>query len=177
MLNALLSSALVLVSLGLLLYLLRLLFNALSLPLDGFIERRRFASVVKRAHRCDRQLRSGDLDAALRGLRSAFYLHIIRNRALASSVANHHTALLSRLIAITSDLHEGPVRLFSLAKADRLLNERSELQRRLFAARQSRSGERRGIEAKLHENRRELQATLSSLVDEVRSTHERPRVH
>jgi len=128
MLNALIATVLVFISVGLLLYLISLLFNAASLPLGGFFERQRFARYVARARRCDQLMQHGDTEQALRQLRAAFYLYAVSNRGLASSVANHHTALLSRLIAITSELQDGTVRLLSLAKTDRLLTERSELQ-------------------------------------------------
>src|SRR4051812_44515037 len=124
MLEALLKTALVLFSLSLMLYLLGILFNAVSLPLGVVFERQRFARSVARARRCDGLLREGNTDQALRELRAAFYLHPVSNRALASAVANHHTALLSRLIAITNDVQGGSVRLLSLAKTDRLLTER-----------------------------------------------------
>src|SRR5262249_38337715 len=136
MVNALLATVLVFVSIGILLYLIGLLFNAASLPLGGLLERQRFALYAARARRCDALMQRGQTEQALRQLRAAFYLHAVTNRALATSVANHHTALLSRLIAITSDLQGGTVRLLSLAKTDRLLTERSELQRRYFAAKQ-----------------------------------------
>jgi hypothetical protein len=126
MLNLLLAILVVSASVGLLLYLVGLLLNAASLPLGGWLERRRFAHHVARAHRCDAFMKQGNTDQALRQLRAAFYLHEVSNRSLATSVANHHTALLSRLISITSDLQDGSVRLLSLAKTDRLLSERSE---------------------------------------------------
>jgi hypothetical protein len=178
MLNALLALVLVTVALGLLLYLLALLFNAASLPLGGVLERQRFARCAARARRADALLQNHEIDAALRLLRSAFYLHPISNRALSSRVANHHTALLSRLIAITNDLQGGSVRLLSLAKADRLLSERSELQRRYFLAKQSARREKlRQALVQLHGNSRELEAALQQLIAEVRSARQPTRLH
>jgi hypothetical protein len=114
----------------------------------------------------------------LRQLRAAFYLYAVSNRALASTVANHHTALLSRLIAITSDVQGGTVRLLSLAKADRLLTERSELQRRFFAAKQGAPRLRlREIQRQLDANSRELAAALQQLISEVRAARQPPRYH
>ena len=178
MLNALLATLLVVVSLGLLLYLLSLVFNAASLPLGGLLERQRFARCAARARRCDALLQQGNIDAALRQLRGAFYLHPVSTRALSSTVANHHTALLSRVLSVTNDLQGGTVRLLSLAKTDRLLAERSELQRRYFAAKQSRRSERvREIQRQLRVNSRELDAALEQLLAEVRAAHQPARFH
>ena len=178
MLNLLLATFLVSVSVGLLLYLVGLLFNAASLPLGGWLERRRFARYVTRARRCDAFMKQGRTDQALRQLRAAFYLHEINNRSLATSVANHHTGLLSRLISMTPDLQDGSVRLLSLAKTDRLLTERSELQRRYFAARQSpRQGRVRELRSQLHANSRDLNAALEQLMAEARAVRQPPRYH
>lgn len=178
MLNALLAAALVLFSVGLMLYLITLLFHAARLPLGGFLERHRFARHAARARRCDELLQSGATDAALRELQAAFYLRAVDNRTLAGTVTNHHTALLSRLIAITSDVQDGTVRLLSLAKADRLLSERSELQRRYFAARQGGRPERlQDLQSLLDTNARELAATLRQLVAEVLAARQPQRMH
>lgn len=178
MLNALIATVLVFISVGVLLYLLGLLFNAASLPLGGLWERQRFARCAAHARRCDQLLQEGRLDPALRQLRAAFYLHTVTSRSLSSTVANHHTALLSRLIAVTSDLQGGSVRLLSLAKTDRLLSERSELQRRYFTAKQgSRRQRLREVVGELHINRRELDAALEQLIGEVRAARPASRFH
>jgi hypothetical protein len=178
MLNALLATVLVFVSVGLLLYLVGLLFNAASLPLGGLLERQRFARYVARARRCDMLMQRGETDHALRQLRAAFYLYAVTNRTLASAVANHHTGLLSRLISITSDVQGGTVRLLSLAKTDRLLTERSELQRRYFAAKQSpRSQRSREMHHQLLQNSRELEAALAQLIAEVHAARQPARYH
>ena len=178
MVTALLAAVLVFAAMGVLLYLVGLLFNAASLPLGGLFERQRFARHVARLRRGDALLQQGDVEQALRQLRAAFYLHAVGSRSLASNVANHHTALLSRLIAITSDVQGGSVRLLSLAKTDRLLTERSELQRRYFAARQGARRERvREIQAQLHANGNELEATLQQLIAEVRAARQPARSH
>ena len=178
MLNALLAALLVVAAVALLLYLVNLLFNAASLPLGGWLERQRFARYVARARRSDAFLQHGHVDSALRQLRAAFYLYAVSNRSLASSVANHHTGLLSRLISITSEIQGGSVRLLSLAKTDRLLTERSELQRRYFAARQSPRTERvRELQAQLHSNSRDLAAALEQLIAEVRTAQQPRRYH
>src|SRR5262249_32543046 len=161
---ALLATVLVFVSVGLLLYLVGLLFNAASLPLGGLLERQRFARYLARARRCDALMQQGDTEAALRHLRAAFYLYAVSNRALASAVANTHRAWLSRLMPITSDLQGGRVRLLPLAKTDRLLPERSELQRRYFTAKQGSRRERvREMHGQLLENGRQLESALQQL--------------
>ena len=178
MMNALLATALVFASVGLMLYLINLLFNAASLPLGGFLERQRFGRYVARARRCDTLMQRGDTDQALRHLRAAFYLFAVSNRPLATSVANHHTALLSRLIAVTSPVQGGTVRLLSLAKTDRLLSERSDLQRRYFTARHNAPRERvRELHRQLAINGRELEATLQQLIAEVQAARQPPRYH
>jgi hypothetical protein len=178
MLNLLLAALVVSASIGLLLYLVGLLLNAASLPLGGWMERRRFARYVARAHRCDAFMKQGRTDQALRQLRAAFYLHEISNRSLATSVANHHTGLLSRLISMTSEMQDGSVRLLSLAKTDRLLTERSELLRRYFAARQSpRQGRVRELRSQLHANSRDLSAALEQLIAEARALRQPVRYH
>jgi hypothetical protein len=178
MLNALLATLVVLASIGLLLYLVALLFSAASLPLGGWLERRRFARYVARARRCDVLIQQGHADFALRQLRAAFYLHAVSSRSLAMSVANHHTGLLSRLISMTSDLHDGTVRLLSLAKTDRLLTERSELQRRYFAVRQGARKDRlREIQVQLRANSRDLEAALGQLLTEARAVRKPAQYH
>lgn len=178
MLNAAVAALLVFASVGLLLYLIGLLFNAASLPLGGWLERRRFGRYVARARRCDAFIQQGRTDQALRQLRTAFYLYEVSSRSLASSVANHHTGLLSRLISMTSELQDGTVRLLSLAKTDRLLTERSEIQRRYFAAKQGpRAARLREIRAQLHANGRDLESALEQLIAEARAARQPVRYH
>jgi hypothetical protein len=178
MLQALLATVLVFISVGILLYLTMLLFNAASVPLGAWLERRRFVRHVTRARAADALLERGEIDAALHTLRSAFYLQTVSNLGLASDVANHHTGLLSRLLAISAEAQGGAVRLLSLAKTDRLLGERSELQRRYFAARQSGRADRvREAEQHLRANAQEMAAVLQQLVTEVHAVRQPARYH
>ncbi len=178
MLNLSLAALLVIAALGLLLYLAGLLFNAVNVPLGGWFERYRFERYLARAREIDAAMRQGQADAALRALQRAFYLHTVSSPSLAMSVANHHTGLLSRLIALTTDLQNGTVRLLSLAKVDRLLTERSELQRRYLAARQSGHPSRlRDFQRQLRANRRELGSALEQLIAEAAATRQPPRYH
>ena len=177
MLEALFATLVVGASFAILFYLGGILFSALSVPLGNLLERQRFTRHVARARRSDELLQQGEVDEALLEIHAAFYLYAVYNRNLASAVANHHTGLLARLIAITSDLQGGGVRLLSLAKTDRLLSERSELQRRYFAARQGSPRERvREILHRLGENSRELDTALQHLISEVRNAR-RPAMY
>jgi len=176
MLNALFATILVFVSVGLLLYLLSLLAAAARLPLNGLLERWRFVRHVARARRSDVLLAHGEVDAALVELRRAFCLHVVRQATLLSAIANHHTGLLSRVLTVVSERHEGSLRLLSLARTDRLLAERGDLQRRHAAA--CAGGPRARIHAlrnQLAANRRELDATLDQLIAEARSACQSPR--
>jgi hypothetical protein len=114
----------------------------------------------------------------LRALRRAFYLHPVGSPSLAMSVANHHTGLLSRLIALTSEVQNGTVRLLSLAKVDRLLTERSALQRRYLAARQSHHLSRvREVRGQLRANSRNLAVALEHLIAEAAAVRQPPQYH
>ena len=186
MLNALLATVLVFAGVGLLLYLVGLLFNAARSAAGGagapdlrtMWERWRINRCVARARRGDALRERGDLNGALREFQAAFFLRPLRNRSLGSLVVNHHAGLLSRLIAITEDLQGGTVRLLSLAKVDRLLNERSELQRRSFASRFA--GEQlrvREAERQLGQNSGELQAALRQLIVEIQSSRQTAHLH
>lgn len=179
MLNLALALVLGVVALGLLAYIIALCAGALGGPLGGYLERQRFAQRVARAERIDRLLQQGQVDAALPLVVGSFYLSTLRSPGLASAVANHHTGLLSRLIALTSEAQGGSVRLLSLAKTDRLLAERAALQKRHAAGAQGGSPQRRRtVRQQLETNRKALQAALTQLVDEVRAAREQsPRYH
>jgi hypothetical protein len=187
MLNALLATLLVFASAGLLLYLIGLLFNAVrvaagggSISLDpgATWEQWRVHRCVARARRGDALREQGDLDGALREFQAAFVLHTLRTRALGSLVVNHHAGLLSRLIAVTEEAQGGTVRLLSLAKVDRLLNERSDIQRRAFASRHAGDRARvRELEAQLVQNRDELRAALRHLIGEIHTARRPVAMH
>ena len=179
MLSAVFALVLVAASVALLLFLISLLFNAVHLPLGGALERRRFTQSQERGRRGDALLAQGDVPRALEEFRKAFFLDaIVSDRTLLSPVHNHHTGLLSRLIAVTEEVHGG-IRLMSLAKADRLLNERSDLQRRYFRALDGNRnvGQPRELYGKLKQNRSELQTCLKQLVSEIASSRAGERYH
>ncbi len=178
MLNALLVTAMVFASVGLMLYLITLLFNAANRPLSGLVERWRIARCVGRARRCDALLERGEAEPALRELRRAFYLYPVHDHGCGRAVADLHTGLLSRLITLTADAHGGSVRLLSLVKVDRLLSERAELQKSYLAVYQSGSPHRTAaVYQQLLGNRGELDGALHQLMAEVRAARQPPRAH
>ena len=175
MLNFVLALVLGAVAVWLLGYLVRLLLAAAGFPLTGAFERFWLNRHVQRALQADRLLQQGQLDNALPLLRDSFCLYVFRDLDLAHAAANHHTGVLSRLLSIT----EESVRPLSLAKVDRLLRERRELQRSWIAVRQSpgKSGRVRELSAKLAANRGELLPAIRQLIEEVRTASRRPLYH
>lgn len=171
MLVTLIGIAVLAVSLGVLAYLGSVLWGAARGPLGAYFERQQFARHATRIDRADRLLREADIPAALAELEAALYPHPPQTATMARAVANHHTGLLSRLIAAADSVQGQRVRLISLAKADRLFHERAALQQRYVALRQSGSRQRlRQIEQDFRANTRELRAALSALSAEIAST-------
>jgi hypothetical protein len=170
MLVTLIGVAVLAVSIGVLVYLGSVLWGAARGPLGSFLERQQFERHAARVERADRLLREGDIPGALLELEAALYPHPPQTAAMARAVANHHTGLLSRLIAAADSVQGQRVRLISLAKADRLFHERAALQQRYVALRQSGSRQRlRQLEQDLRGNTRELRAALNALSAEIAS--------
>ena len=171
MLVTLIAVVVLVVSLGVLAYLGSVLWGAARGPLGAFFERQQFERHAARITRADRLLREGDITGALLELEAALYPQPPQTAAMARSVANHHTGLLSRLIAAADSVQGQRVRLISLAKADRLFHERAALQQRYIALRQSGSRQRlRQLEQDFRVNTRELRAALNALSAEIAST-------
>lgn len=167
---ALIGLAVVAASIGVLVYLATMLWGAARGPVGAFFERQQFDRHVAHAQRGDRHLRDGELEQALSAFEAALYPSPPQNAAMAKAIANHHVALLSRLIAAADHVQGPRVRLISLAKVDRLFHERAALQHRYVALRQSGSRQRlRSLEQDLRTNTRELRATLSALTAEIAS--------
>jgi hypothetical protein len=150
------------VSLGLLLYLTGLLWNAAAPPLRGIVERRRLQYYSERAARGDQLLRDGELQQALRVFEACLYPNPAMSSALAAAIQRHHTGLLSRFLAAADGLQGERVRLMSLAKADRLFDQRKLLQGRYLAG-----DRRRAIDGEFRDNTRALREALHNLADEV----------
>lgn len=171
MLYPLIGLAVVAVSVAVLVYLGGMLWSAARAPVGAFFERQQFERHVARAQRGDQLLRDGALAGALAEFEAALYPSPPHSAAMAKAIANHHTGLLSRLIAAADSVQGERVRLISLAKADRLFHERAALQQRYLALRQSGSRQRlRALEQEFRANTRELRATLSALTAEIATT-------
>lgn len=164
------SAAVVVIAIALTGYLVTLLLSAAAEPLQTFWERRSFAMHRHRAKQSDVLLKLGASDAALRQLRLSFFLEPVREPSLASEIVNHHAALLARMISLTNELCGGSVRLLSLAKADRLLSERNELQRRYLRAYETLQSPRlRDLLQELDCNRHDLEQALDQLFAEIQA--------
>lgn len=162
------AAAAVVISIGVTGYLITLLLSAAAEPLQSFWEWRRFATHQRRVRQFDGLLKLGATHEALRQLRISFFLEAVREPPLAAEIINHHAAVLARMISLTNEICGGSVRLLSLAKADRLLTERNELQRRYLRAYQaSQSTRLRDLLQELECNRRELEQALDQLFAEV----------
>jgi hypothetical protein len=156
--------------LGLVLAVLILLLHPLALPALTALERARFARRLARAARADSLLRARRLEAALRDLEQAFCLFTVRADArLVEQIAAHHTGLLSRFLTVVEDLPQGRVRLLSLAKVDRLLERRADLEHALLQLRNRswRDGRRIQLERELRRSARDLRVALRELVADV----------
>jgi hypothetical protein len=165
-------AALVLLPLGLALVLLilGLLLSPLAVPALRALERARFARHLARAARADSHLKSRRLDAGLHDLELAFCLFTVRaDPRLLEQIGAHHTGLLSRFLTVIEDLPQSRVRLLSLAKVDRILDRRGDLENALLQLRNRswRDGRRIQLERELRRNARDLRAAVHELVADV----------
>jgi hypothetical protein len=172
--NLLLGFILLVAALGIIGYVGYLLLGALPISFSTMLERQRIRIYLARANLGDRHLNSGNLDRALAEFQAALYPHPTFSRELAKLVAAHHTGLLSRFVAAADRLQDDRVRLISLAKADRLLQERIALQRRYLEAR---GASRRGIRRQFSDNTDDLRITLAKLAAEIKAQAQEPRYH
>lgn len=159
-------------------YILFLVLAALDWQPATQFERWRFMRFARRIRAGDHALESGQVEAALRAFRAAFYPHAARSRAMAEEINRHHTALLSRLIAAADELQGGTVRLLALAKVDRLFHERRDLQRALLTIDGSRHRERlENVRAEFAANTEQLRAAFEALNIEILSSRPQKRYH
>jgi hypothetical protein len=150
--------------------LLSLLARPLLAPALAAIERARFQRCLARAARGDAHLQERQIEAALREFEAAFCLMIVRGDArLAEQIVRHHTGLLSRLLSVADDLPHQRVRLLALAKVDRLLDRRTEMQRAYLQLRSRplRDGRRLQLERELRRNTREARAAVRELIADL----------
>ena len=164
--------ALVLVPIALVLVagLVGLLARPLITPGLAMIERGRFQRRLARAARGDAHLHAHHVEAALRELESAFCLMTVRSDPrLLDQIGRHHVGLLSRLLSVADDLPQHRVRLFALAKVDRLLDRRSEMHRAYLQLRSRplRDGRRLQLERELRRNARDTRAAVRELVADL----------
>jgi hypothetical protein len=147
-----------------------LLARPLITPALGALERARLQRCLARAARGDAHLHEHEIEAALREFEAAFCLIIVRaDTRLAEQIPRHHTGLLSRLLSVADDLPPQRVRLLALAKVDRLLDRRSEMQRAYLQLRNRpiRDARRLQLERELRRNARDLRAAVRELVADL----------
>jgi hypothetical protein len=150
--------------------LLALLMSPLALPALRAIERARFARRLARTARADSALKGHRVDGALRDLEQSFCLFTVRaDPRLVDQVAAHHTGLMSRFLTIVETLPHGRVRLLSLAKVDRILARRRQLEDALLQLRNRswRDGRRIQLERELRRSAHDLRAAVRELVADV----------
>src|ERR1051326_8609625 len=164
--------ALVLLPIAMLLVagLVLLLARPLVLPALAALERARFQRCLARAAHGDARLHERQIEAALREFEAAFCLIIVRADArLADPIPRHHTGLLSRLLSPADDLPPHRGRLLALAKVERLLTRRSEMQRAHLQLRNRplRDARRLQLERGLRRNARETRAAVRELIADL----------
>ena len=167
------------IAVGVLVYLGQLLVSAFSQSFGGVFERAAFQRCGVRCARGDELLEKGDHNGAMQAFADAFFLRPVRSDAdLLSDIANYHTGLLSRLLTIADELGKGRVRLLSLARTDRLLAERLEIQLDYFRTSKRDDRERlRDIDRRLRENQTQVRVAITRLIEEIRSSEEKVMYH
>jgi len=157
-------------ALALVVGLLALLAPPLLAPVVGVIERARFQHALARAARADSYLAARHLDGALRELRAAFCLQVVRgDRRLVDQIVRHHDGLLSRFLTLADDVPHQRVRLFALKKVDRLLDRRRDMQRQYLQLQRQwwRDANRLRLERELHRNAIEVRLALQELIADL----------
>jgi hypothetical protein len=147
-----------------------LLARPLVPPALAALERARLQRCLARAARGDAHLQERQIEAALRELEAAFCLMIVRADArVADQIPRHHAGLLSRLLSVADDLPPQRVRLLALAKVDRLLDRRTDMQRAYLQLRNRplRDGRRMQLERELRRNARDARAAVRELVADL----------
>ena len=172
--------AFVMVGLALVGVLAMLLTRPLLPPLVGAWERGRLTQHLTRAAHADAHLRAGAIRAALREIENAFCLFTVRvDAGVAEQIAAHHTGLLARCLAVADAVPAERVRLLALAKVDRLLDRRREMQRALLQLRGRglRDTRRRQLERELRHNATVLRQAIRELLADVDLHRQRQATH
>lgn len=168
MLNVLLAIFLAAVGLAIFGYLGTLLWIAAFGPVSGGFARGRLRRCEERLAKGEASLREGDHAAAVAAFSDAIYTSPATTNEMATAVANHHTGVLSRFIAVADERHGGNVGLLSLAVADRVLRKRKALQSSYLGAVQTGTrSRRRDLEKELRANSDELRKAVSDLASEI----------
>jgi len=147
-----------------------LLARPLVTPVITAFEGARFQRCRAHVARGDLQLQGRQIEAALREFEAAFCFMTVRaDPRLAEQISRHHVGLLSRLLSVADDLPQQRVRLLALAKTDRLLARRGEMQRAYLQLRNRplRDGRRLQLERELRRNARDLRAAVRELIADL----------
>jgi hypothetical protein len=147
-----------------------LIAQPLLRPALSAIERARLRRAVARVSRGDSALRARQVEIALREYEAGFCLMIVRaDPKVADEVNRHHVGLLSRLLAVADGSPQPRVRLLALAKVDRLLDRRAEMQRAHLQLRNRslRDGRRIQLERELRRNARQARAAVRELIADI----------
>ena len=147
-----------------------LLARPLVAPIIAAVERWRFHRCVTHALRGDARLRERQVEPALREMEQAFCLLIVRaDPRLPEQIGRHHAGLLARLLTVADDLPQGRVRLLALAKVDRLLDRRADMQRAYtqLRTRPFRDARRLQLERELRQNARDTRAAVRELLADL----------
>jgi hypothetical protein len=147
-----------------------LLARPLIAPFIAAVERWRFRRCVTHSLRGEARLRERQLEPALREMEQGFCLLTVRaDPRLPDHITRHHAGLLARLLGVADDLPQGRVRLLALAKVDRLLDRRGDMQRAYtqLRTRPLRDARRRQLERELRRNARETRAAVRELVADL----------
>jgi hypothetical protein len=174
MFNLLLAAVLSAASVLIILYVTSLLLR--SLRLGVLIENWRLQRYIARVRLGDQCLDKGDVAKAVLRYQQALYPHPARTREVADAIKRHHIGLLSRLLAAADQVQGDSLRLISLARADRLFQDRDILQRRCLAARSKGKGVHE-LERELRSNTIELRAALTALAVEITAARPTERTH
>lgn len=147
-----------------------LLARPLVAPVIAARERWWFRRCVTHGLRGDTRLREQQLEPALREMEQAFCMLIVRaDPRLPDQIDRHHAGLLARLLTVADDLPQGRVRLLALAKVDRLLDRRSEMQRAYtqLRTRPFRDARRVQLERELRRNARDTRVAVRELIADL----------
>ena len=150
-----------------------LILGPLRRPLFAAVERARLRRCLSRRDHGDSRLAAHDLSGALREFAAAFCFVVPRgDPQLLAEIARLHAGLLSRLMSIGDDLPGERVELLALAKAERLLDQWIEIQRRLARASPS---ERNA--AAVRRQRQITRRAIGNLVEELLARRRHPPLH